>query len=99
MEKRLASKKPLYFFLTGGDGKGKTYRTKIMFKEMIQFYDNKIDSDLIKPKGIIVASTGIYAFNASVVQEHPHLKMLKMLKFGFLSSFVFFDVNKVIFYH
>lgn len=63
MTKRYAPKRPLYMFLTGRAGTCKTFTTKVLFEAMIRYYDKQLDSDLLKVKGIIVASIGKVAFN------------------------------------
>lgn len=70
MTKRLALHKPLHLFLTGGTGTGKTYIAKVIYEALIRLYDKQLDSDPLKPKGIIVASTGKPAFNVGGYTAH-----------------------------
>jgi hypothetical protein len=70
MSKKLTPDKPLYLFLTGGAGTGKTFTAKVLFEALIRIYDKKLDSDPLKTKGVIVASTGKAAFNAGGITAH-----------------------------
>jgi hypothetical protein len=70
MTKTCAIDKPLYLFLTGGAGTGKTFTAKVLYQAIIRIYDKQLDSDLYKTKGIIIAPTGKAAFNAGGITAH-----------------------------
>lgn len=70
MKKKIEPRKPIYLFLTGGAGTRKIFTAKVLFQAMIQIYDKQLHSDPLKPKGIIVASTGKSTHNAGGVTAH-----------------------------
>jgi Cdc6-like AAA superfamily ATPase len=61
---------PLYLFLTGGAGIGKTFTSKVLFQMLIQIYDAHNTIDPLKPKGLILAYTGKVAYNAGGTTIH-----------------------------
>lgn len=56
--KKLALHKPLFLFLTGGAGTGKTYTKKVICDALITLYDKQLGSDPLKPKDLFIASIG-----------------------------------------
>lgn len=70
MTKKLEPHKSLYLFLTGGAGTSKIFTTKVLYEGMIWFYDKQLDSDPLKPKVVVVASTGKATFNAGGTTAH-----------------------------
>jgi Cdc6-like AAA superfamily ATPase len=66
---------PLYLFLTGGAGTGKTFTTKVIFQMLIRIYDAYNTNDPLKPKGLILAYTGKATYNAGGTTIHSALLM------------------------
>jgi Cdc6-like AAA superfamily ATPase len=58
LKKSMDMHMPLYLFLTGGAGTGKTFTTKMIFQMLIRIYDANNTTDPLKPKGLILAYTG-----------------------------------------
>ena len=67
--------KPLYLFLTGGAGTGKTFTSKAIFQMLIRIYDSHHTIDPLKPKGLILSYIGKASYNADRTTVHFALLM------------------------
>jgi exonuclease III len=75
LKKSMDIQEPLYVFLTGGAGTGKTFTAKMLFQMLIRIYDAHNTIDPLKPKGLILAYTGKAAYNAGGTTIHSALLM------------------------
>lgn len=70
MKKNMNMEKPLYIFLIGGAGNGKTFTTEVIFHMLIQLYDEHHSIDPLKPKRLVLAYTRKVAYNAGGIIFH-----------------------------
>ena len=54
---------PIHLFLTGGAGTGKTFTATTIYQALIWLYNNAINNDPNKPKGLMTTYTGKAAYN------------------------------------
>ncbi|XP_059067532.1 ATP-dependent DNA helicase PIF1-like [Cryptomeria japonica] len=73
MKKQQNPDEPLYLFLTGGAGTGKTFTTKAMYQGLLHLYNNAIDSHPDKVKGFLLAYTGKATYNIGGTTLHSAL--------------------------
>ena len=75
IKKWLNMNSPMHVFLTGGAGTRKTFTEKALFQMLIWIYDSNNYSIPMKPKGLIVAYTGKYAYNVGGTIVHSTFLM------------------------
>ena len=75
LKKKKNPKEPIYLFIIGGAGVGKTLTAKAIFQMLIRIYDSQKTTDPMKPKGLILAYTGKAAYNAGGTTIHSALLM------------------------
>jgi len=62
--------RPLYLFLTGGAGIGKTFTTKMIFQILIRIHNADNTIDPLKSKRLILAYIGKFAYNVGGTTIH-----------------------------
>jgi hypothetical protein len=73
MKKCLNMHTLVHLFLIGGVGTSKKFTAKALFQMIIRIYDSNSSSEPMKPKGLIVAYTIKYAYNAGGTTIHSTL--------------------------
>jgi hypothetical protein len=69
-KKKKALKEPIQFFFIGGAGIGKKFLGKAIFQSRVRMYNNRLEYEPLKLKGIITAYTEKASFNAGGVTLH-----------------------------
>ena len=82
---------PLYNFLTGGAGVGKSMVTRALHETLVYFYDNGVGSNPDEIKVLLCAPTGKAAFNikGSTIHSAFHIRPHQSLKYTALSDHEF----------
>jgi hypothetical protein len=75
LKKWLNMNSPVHVFLTARVGTCKTFTGKALLQMLIRIYDSNNCSDLMKPKGLIVAYTGKVAYNVGGTTIHSSFLM------------------------
>lgn len=75
MKKKHFPDTPIHLFLTGGASTGKIFVAKAIFQALVRHYNKHLASDPLKPKGIILASTGKAAYNVDGSTVHSALHL------------------------
>jgi hypothetical protein len=75
LKKSMDIQELVYLFLTGGEGTGKAFTTKMLFQMIIRIYDAHNTIDPLKPNGLILAYTGKVAYNVGGTTIHSALLM------------------------
>ena len=65
-----APNEPIYLFLTGGMRTRKTFTAKVLFQSLVRMYNNIIEYDPHKIKGLIKTYIGKATFNVGGVTLH-----------------------------
>jgi len=66
---------PIYLFLTGGAGTGKTFTAKTIFHSLMWMYNNILEYNPMQVRGIITTYTWKTSFNANGVTLHSTFHM------------------------
>ena len=86
---------PLYNFLTGGAGVGKSMVTRALYETLVRFYDNVAGSNPDEIKVLLCAPTGKAAFNikGSTLHSAFHIRPHQSLKYTALSDHEFNNLH------
>ncbi|CAG2216944.1 unnamed protein product [Mytilus edulis] len=69
------SKDPIYWFLSGGAGVGKSYVTKALYQMAVKFYSKQAGEDFSSNKVMLLAPTGKAAYHIHGNTIHSALKV------------------------
>ncbi|CAG2214630.1 unnamed protein product [Mytilus edulis] len=69
------SDKPVYHFLSGGAGVGKSFVTKALYQMILKFYNRRSGDDFTTPKVLLMAPTGKAAYNINGNTIHSTLRI------------------------
>ena len=72
-KKRVHFDEPIYLFLTGGAGSGKTFTLQAIVQGLLRMHHKNIKSDPLKSKALLMAFTGKAAFNIGGTTIHSAL--------------------------
>ena len=68
--KKVKNKTPLHLFLTSRVSTSKTFTAKMIYQALLCIYNNTINNNPDKPKGIVVAYIGKETYNISGMTIH-----------------------------
>ena len=69
------SGEPVYYFLSGGAGVGKSFVTKALYQMFLKFYNRRAGDDFTKPRVILMAPTGKAAYHIHGNTIHSALRI------------------------
>jgi hypothetical protein len=73
--KRINSNDPIHLFLVGGARIGKTFTLQLIVQGLLRFYHSDLQSNLLKPKVLLIAFTGKTSFNIDGCTIHSALRI------------------------
>jgi hypothetical protein len=72
-KKRFFANEPIYLFLTGGAGTGKSFTLQAIVQGLLRMHHKDLRSDPLKTKALLMAFTGKVAFNIGGTTIHSAL--------------------------
>jgi hypothetical protein len=72
-KKRVFTNEPIYLFLAGGAGTGKTFTLQAIVQGLLRMHHKDLKSDPLKIKALLMAFTGKAAFNIGGTTIHSAL--------------------------